>query len=113
MRNRNGHRAGDGNPARTLSASGGTKAATLINGGNHPVGYLKLAREAIQNEVKKLNKKWDTCDSIVIWNRLIEDAAFSAVEGIRDVQVTSINGEVSRFILGENQIIGEVTVNEG
>jgi len=34
VRNRNGHRAGDGNPARTLSASGGTKAATLINGGN-------------------------------------------------------------------------------
>lgn len=85
----------------------------LINGGNPPAGYVKLAREAIQNEVKKLNKKWDTCDSIVIWNRLIEDAAFSAVEGIRDVQVTSINGEVSRFILGENQIIGEVTVHEG
>lgn len=34
VRNQNGHRAGDGNPARTLSASGGTKAATLINGGN-------------------------------------------------------------------------------
>lgn len=85
----------------------------LINGGNHPAGYLKLAREAIQNEIKKLNKKWDVCDNIVIWNRLIEDAAFSAVEGIRDVQVTSINGEVSRFILGENQIIGEVSVHEG
>ena len=62
--------------------------------------------------MKELNKSWDTADNIIVWNRLIEDVIFGISNEIYDVKVVSINGEISRLILGENQIVGEVYVNE-
>lgn len=83
-----------------------------INGGT-PALYVSLARAKIKQELAKLNKSWAAQDNIVIWNRTIEDAAFSAFDNISDVKVISINGDISRLILGENQIVGDVYVNEG
>lgn len=82
-----------------------------INGGGDSSGYLKVVRAAVKYAIKELNKTWDANDNIVIWNRLIEDAAFGADKGVNDIKVLSINGEISRLILGENQIVGDVYVN--
>lgn len=82
-----------------------------LNGGEAPSGYMKLARAAVKYAIKELNKTWDSCDNIVIWNRMIEDAAFGVDRGVTDVKVFSVNGEISRLILGENQIVGDVYVN--
>lgn len=83
-----------------------------INGGAIPQLYMRDARPLIKKAVGELNKNWDAEDNIVVWNRLIEDAVFSISDEIYDVKVVSINGEISRLILGENQIVGEVYVNE-
>ncbi len=83
-----------------------------INGGGIPLLYMRTARPLIEKAVKELNKSWDTADNIIVWNRLIEDVIFGISNEIYDVKVVSINGEISRLILGENQIVGEVYVNE-
>ena len=83
-----------------------------INGGAVPQLYMRTARPLIQKAVKALNALWDSDDNIIVWNRLIEDVIFDISEEIYDVKVTSINGEISRLILGENQIVGEVYINE-
>lgn len=84
----------------------------ILNGGEAPATYMTVARSRIIGAIGQLNKDWDSQDNIVIWNRLIEDAAFAANDGIRDVKVVSINDETSRFILGKNQIVGDVYVYE-
>ncbi len=84
---------------------------SINNGQTDPA--IKLAREHLRYELKQLNKKWDTQSNIVIWNRMIEDVVFAISNAVRDVQVISINGEPGRFILGENQIVGEVNVHAG
>ncbi len=72
--------------------------------------YLRTARSYLPPVLHELNKKWDRESNIVIWNRIIEDYFFS-LDGVKDVNVISINNVASRLILGENQIIGEITLN--
>ncbi|MBQ8539976.1 MAG: baseplate J/gp47 family protein [Clostridia bacterium] len=83
-----------------------------INGGAVPQLYMRTARPLVKKAVKELNPLWDSADNIIVWNRLIEDVIFDISEEIKDVKVTSINGEISRLILGEHQIVGEVYINE-
>lgn len=81
-----------------------------INQSGNPDLYMRYARPALKKLIKELNKNWSTSDNIVIWNRLIEDYLFT-YDGVWDVKVNAINDDVCRLILGENQIVGEVTIN--
>lgn len=81
-----------------------------INGGVGQGGFLRYARTDLPKILKGLNKNWDANKNIVIWNRIIEDYFFS-LEGVEDVNIISINGATNRLILGENQIVGDLTIN--
>lgn len=80
--------------------------------GNYPQDYyLRYARNEIPKLFKELNKAWDREEKMVLRDRLIEDVFFSL--GCSDVSVKSINGEINRLILEENQMLGEVTIIGG
>lgn len=81
-----------------------------INQSGNPDLHMRYARPALKKIIKELNKNWSTSDNIVIWNKIIEEHLFT-YEGVWDVKVVSINNDVCRFILGENQIVGEVKIN--
>lgn len=80
-----------------------------LNGGIGQADFLRSARTFLPGVLKKLNKDWDINKNVVIWNSDIEDYFFT-LEGVEDVNVVSINGVTNRLILGENQIVGAVTV---
>lgn len=71
--------------------------------------YIRRANSWFFPEVDKINATWEENEKIVLRDRVIED--FFLNLGASDVSVVSINGEANRLILGENQIIGEVTFN--
>ena len=72
--------------------------------------YLRLARAYLPDVVRDLNRSWHKKEKIVLRDRVIEDYLFT-LNGMEDVNVISINGEQNRLILGENQILGDVTIN--
>ncbi|MBQ8003242.1 MAG: baseplate J/gp47 family protein [Clostridia bacterium] len=81
-----------------------------VNGGVNQNGYMRIARSDLKRKLLEMNKEWHKKDRLVIWNKDIEEYFFT-LDGINDVNVISINGSANRFILGENQIIGGLTIN--
>lgn len=71
--------------------------------------YIRRANSVFYQEVEKINATWEENERLVLRDRVIEDFFFNL--GATDVSVVSINGEANRLILGENQILGEVTFN--
>lgn len=81
-----------------------------INGHSGVNEYVRTARVGLVLELLNKNKDWENNDNIIIRNGEIEDYFFS-LDGVESVKVLSMNGESSRLVLGENQIIGGVTIN--
>ncbi len=81
-----------------------------INGGVNQAGYLRTARSGLKIMLWLMNKEWEDKDNLIIRVGDIEDY-FLSLNGVESVKVISMNGETSRLVLAENQIIGEVTVN--
>lgn len=77
----------------------GSGAATVINAAGYAIG----------KRVEEENLKWSEQKAMVVRASMFEEI-FLGERYVEDVEVLDINGEANRLILGENEIIGKVTV---